>query len=271
MTKPIMAGRPGKPLTVMGLDSFNISWRGGDVSKDCVFRAWKVEVKSNREDSFRTPVGCQWNDETVSDEKKRLKYRANTFCTAQASCGTGYVTRVTELCEIMEADSMVSEESIERSTMGGDDCLVQGSPPSNVGTPVLDIKTTEVKVEWVPAPIGTMANVKAPGSVPDDEVIMCYPHCQKDTYPACIFTGECDLGTDLDEISALCPQDAASNPPECAFNYECNFTNYRVDLNLEELPQDVRHRVAPEDLPHHQLKLNQHQLNSKHPQHKEEA
>ena len=118
----------------------------GEPSPDCVFRAWKVEVKSSREDTFRVPQGCQWDDETVLVEANRLKYRQNTFCTAQASCNTGYVTRVTELCEIQEADSLVSETSIEKETIGGEDCLVQGSAPSGVSTPILDIQTTSVKV-----------------------------------------------------------------------------------------------------------------------------
>jgi hypothetical protein len=162
-------------------------------------------------------------------DDKRLKYRKNTFCTAAASCGTGYVTRVTELCEIQEADSLVSEISIEKETIGGDDCLVQASAPSNLQLPVLDIRTEEVKVEWVPSPVGTVAMVKAPGSVPDEDVIMCYPDCLRETYPACVFTGECDLGADLEVVSPFCPPDAASNPPECLWNYECNFTNYKVE------------------------------------------
>jgi hypothetical protein len=245
MTKPVASGRPGKPNTEMLLDNFTITWRAGDISDDCNFRAWKVEVKSNREDTFRVPIGCAWNDESVPDDK-RLKYRENTFCTAQASCGTGYVARVTELCDIADADSLVSETSIEKQTFGGDDCLVQASAPSNLQIPVLDIKTTEVKVEWVPSPIGTMASLKPPGSVPDDEVIMCYPDCLKDTYPACVFTSECDLGTDLAtaDISPFCPQDAASNPPECSWNYECNFTSYKVEQK-EVSETDSTWTVAP--------------------------
>ena len=105
----------------------------------------------------------------------------------------------------------------------------------------------------MPAPIGTMATVKSfdlvnsagqfspPTSWPiagPADVVMCYPDCLKDTYPSCIFSGDCEQGTELapaspcDDITnplCFCPPDEESNPPECFNNYECNFTSYKVD------------------------------------------